>query len=340
MKKISFLLLFLWSSVTYGQKNLAVETYNQGLLLYYNKDFSSALEKFSKAIESDPSLGDAYYNRALCRMQTGNFDEAIADYTLSLEKSSVNLAAIIYGGRAKAKYLNDQKSDALIDYLEAIKKDDKNPDWYYFAGGILFEMGKYQQAIEQFNAAINLRNNFAEAYNDRGSAKKILEDYQGAISDFHQARRFKPELVVAYNNLATTLIKAGDSESAMKEFNQSLVVSEKQSETYVKRGKFKFDSGDFEGAMRDFNRAIEISPLNFNALNNRACLKNKMKDYQGALEDLNKAINIDPSFGYAYLNRGIVKENLLDLTGACADWNLALQNGMSSVKIFIQSECN
>ena len=51
------------------------------------------------------------------------------------------------------------------------------------------EQGDLDRAIEDFNQAIRLQPNFAEAFYDRSLARRSLRDIEGADSDLAEAKR-------------------------------------------------------------------------------------------------------------------------------------------------------
>ena len=55
------------------------------------------------------------------------------------------------------------------------------------------QRGNYQEAIENFNQAIELEKDFAVAYSDRTLAYLQLQDYHQAVTDCTQARNFAPD---------------------------------------------------------------------------------------------------------------------------------------------------
>ena len=55
--------------------------FNKGNMLYETRDYASAEECFSKALEINSELGQAYYNRGLSRMQLGKKEEAFNDFS-------------------------------------------------------------------------------------------------------------------------------------------------------------------------------------------------------------------------------------------------------------------
>ena len=61
-----------------------------------------------------------------------------------------------------------------------------------------YKKGDYQGAIADFNQAIKINPNYAQAYNNRGGIRYELGDKQGAIADFNQAIKINPNYANAY----------------------------------------------------------------------------------------------------------------------------------------------
>ena len=58
---------------------MAIAHYNKGVILLENDDLTGALAAFSKAIETKPDFGEAYYNRGYVYFRLGNRDTGAAD---------------------------------------------------------------------------------------------------------------------------------------------------------------------------------------------------------------------------------------------------------------------
>jgi tetratricopeptide (TPR) repeat protein len=52
---------------------------------------------------------------------------------------------------------------------------------------------KYDRAIEDYNEALRLKPDFAQAFSDRGAALYFKGEYQKAIADYDEAIRLEPE---------------------------------------------------------------------------------------------------------------------------------------------------
>ena len=53
--------------------------YDRGNLYASRKDYAKAVDDYTRAIELDPNLAEAYYNRGLTRIRANNRTQGIAD---------------------------------------------------------------------------------------------------------------------------------------------------------------------------------------------------------------------------------------------------------------------
>ncbi len=89
------------------------------------------------------------------------------------------------------------------------KQDESRDAKFYNNRGIAFgEKGQYDQAISDFNQAIEINPRYNRAYNNRGIVYRLRGQYNQAISDFNKAIAINPLDAEAYNNLAWLLATA------------------------------------------------------------------------------------------------------------------------------------
>jgi tetratricopeptide (TPR) repeat protein len=48
-------------------------------------------------------------------------------------------------------------------------------------------MNQFKEALEDFNTAIKLKDDYSDAYNNRGKARMNLGDKTGACEDWHKS---------------------------------------------------------------------------------------------------------------------------------------------------------
>ena len=63
--------------------------------------------------------------------------------------------------------------NSLLEFDTAIKLDAQNANAFYGKGNIYLFKGEYQKAIENFTSAIKIDSKFTLAYYARGGAKKM-----------------------------------------------------------------------------------------------------------------------------------------------------------------------
>ena len=55
-----------------------------------------------------------------------------------------------------------------------------------------YQSGNFSEAIKNYNKAIEINPDYADAYYNRGNAKGALGNMQGAIEDFNKALQLNP----------------------------------------------------------------------------------------------------------------------------------------------------
>ena len=73
-------------------------------------------------------------------------------------------------------------------------------------GGVVWfhKQSDYDRAIEDYNRAIDLNPDHADAYSNRGLVCEIKGDYDRAIEDYNKAIELKPDLAEAYRGRFAT----------------------------------------------------------------------------------------------------------------------------------------
>jgi len=76
---------------------------------------------------------------------------------------------------------------AIADYNKAIEIKPDFADAYFNRGQKFFKLEKYTLAIFDYNKAIEMKPDFALAYRSRGAVHSLMGDMQKAIEDLEKA---------------------------------------------------------------------------------------------------------------------------------------------------------
>jgi len=315
----------------------AEKLYNEGVAFYGKKKYEDAMVKFNDAIKIKANFPKAYYNLALCHIALKDNDAAMEDLNNVIMLQAYDKA---YYLRGTVRVDLNELSDAKADFEQAIAIDSSSVrgESFYYLGGIAFENKKYTEAIQYYDSSLKYLPDYAFAFNDRGSAKRMLEKYDEAIADYKKAIQADPKMAIAYSNMGSVERKQENLEAALKDYSKAIEIDPKSVIAYNSRGVVYRDLKEYAKAIADFDKVIELNPDYVYAYNNRGNVKFKMKNYEAAVKDYDKAISLDANYGFAYLNRGIAKEMLRDQKGACQDWKQAYKLGVESAKTYI-SQC-
>jgi tetratricopeptide (TPR) repeat protein len=115
---------------------------------------------------------------------------------------------LTYVGRGIAYANKGQYDQAISDYNKALEINPKDAVAYRERGDAYFYKGEYDSAISNFSKAIDIDPKDVVAYTYRGDAYEKKARYEEAIFNYNRAVEIDSKYVLAYNNLAWILSTA------------------------------------------------------------------------------------------------------------------------------------
>ena len=93
----------------------------------------------------------------------------------------------------------------------------------YFNRALTYgKKGQYDQAIADYNKAIEINPGYAMAYYNRGRAYAIgTGQYDQAIADYNKAIEINPMFISAYKNRGLVMMKLGNTKMACSDWKQT-----------------------------------------------------------------------------------------------------------------------
>ena len=122
-------------------------------------------------------------------------------------------AEIVYN-RGVYLQLQEQQEEAISQFDEAIQLDPRHVGAYNNRGIAYQNLGQYDQAIQDYDEAIRLNPQNTMTYNNRGSVYHTLGQHRRAIQDYDEAIRLSPQLAAAYNNRGGAYARLGQAANA------------------------------------------------------------------------------------------------------------------------------
>jgi tetratricopeptide (TPR) repeat protein len=168
--------------------------------------------------------------------------------------------AIAYHNRGLEYFDKGHYDQAINDYSASIDLDPKNADVYNNRGNAYQAKRDYDRAIADFDTAVALNPRHALAHNNRGIAHASKGEFDLAISSYAGAIRLDPTYAGAYNNRGYAYARKGQYDLAIQDFSQAIVLNPRDALAHRNRARVYQNQGRYELAVADYRRALELRP--------------------------------------------------------------------------------
>jgi tetratricopeptide (TPR) repeat protein/serine/threonine protein kinase len=268
-------------------------------------------------------LNDAlgYISKDFCRPP--RYDDALRYYSMTVAiRPRSNRTHLAVAWLLKEKGATDE---AIAEYNKAIELNPNYAQPWNERGVAYLELHQYESALVNFNKLVDLDPKLSAAWNNRGSTYNSLHQYEKALADLNKAIDLDPKVAVAWHNRGCAYCKLHQYEKALADLNKAIDMNPRLTAAWTTRGAVYNTLGKYDKALADSNKAIELDPKYAMAWHNRGCAYCKLHQYEKALADLNKAINLDPKLAMAWAYRGASYHWLHQYDEALADLNKAIE---------------
>jgi len=132
---------------------------------------------------------------------------------------------------------------------------------------VLAQQGRYAEALQHYQTALEINPHYAEAHNSIG----IMLAQQGrlaeAIQHFQRALEIKPTFVAAHNSMGNALADQKRYAEAIKHYQRALETNPDSAEAHYNLGNVLALQGRYAEAIEHFQRTLQINPDDVKARN-------------------------------------------------------------------------
>jgi len=280
--------------------------YFQAKKHYKQGEFDKIIPCCDEEIEQKkPSALEAKLTKATFQVLSKQHSEAMIGLSEVIseagEKTNLKVNALIKRGALHIQRCIDPVKDpalALADFDLALSLDGSSADVYMNRGQVKLLLDKFQEAMEDLNAACRLSPDFALAqvqklYTDflAGQGTNDQEKIKTAMSEFEAAIERFPDCVEAYALYAKVLQERNDLDTAEKMYIKGMDLNPKNSNLIVHLALLRLQrNGDVDSAVTAINKAIEMDEKNEYAYETLGQIEIQREKYAEAVEHFNKAI--------------------------------------------------
>ncbi|MEW4529757.1 tetratricopeptide repeat protein [Maioricimonas sp. JC845] len=213
---------------------------------------------------------------------------------------------------------------ALELYDAALEREPHPPMSVYVLhnrGRVLIQLGRVEQALPDINLAIDqAEGKLPTGFMLRGICHRKQGRLEDALADFDQALQIDPDFADALNNRGLVRLMQNDLDAAEADFNRAIALRPDLAEPYANRGVVYRRRNRFDKAIADYTRALKRDPRHLDARYNRGLALAATGQPADAVDDFSTILQLDPTNAdawreraFTYASVGQVRQCLADL---------------------------
>lgn len=223
-----------------------------GTLYDQNREYDKAAKAYAEANAKDASPV-TFYRIAHCHSELGDYESALADINNALNMDSTD-----------------------VDYMS-------------FKANMLYEMGKPEKAISEWDKVLEQFPDYSWGYYRRGWFKKLTGQLDEAMEDLSMSIVLDPSYSYTYDARADIYIKQGKLDMAEADFKK--IIELEDSPKKYQCIQYAYQSlGLYDKAMVAMDSIIARDPADDGCYYDAACLYSKMGKSKEALAFLEKCL--------------------------------------------------
>lgn len=308
MKKLLLFPILLGSMLLQAQP--VKELITRGQQLLGEKKYIEALDVYNKAFKRDSTKYDVFTGRGTAYFELKEYQKCYDDFSraIALEPDS----ALAYHYRANLMYVLNYTDEAIADNTKAIERttDEKFLLGCFVNRGSAREQKRdYKGAYEDFYRAYSYDTTDLSVLNNLGTVLDDLGRREEAIMFLKKAIAIDSSFVGPYVNIGFQYTQIGRYEEALVYYTKALELEKDEPLTLNNRGFTRYKMNEFDAALEDINRSILLFNTNAFAYKNRALVYLAMDKKEEACQDLQRAKELQFEKQYGPEVNELIKKN-------------------------------
>lgn len=255
-----------------------------------NNKINEALRDINNALQIDNSKSDFFITLSDIYLKMGEAGKCNNALNKALSLEPQNNKALLKSGELNFLVKNYKKTFELLN--KAIMLDNYNPVAYFIKGYTYLEMSDTARAIENFQIAVDQKQDYYDAYIQLGVLYLAKNDIR-AVGYYENALSVFSESIEALYGIAMYYQNNNEYQKALDSYTGIMKINPENTLAYYNSGYiYLVYLNEFEKAIMYFSDAIDISPKYSDAYYNRGYCYELLNDFANARNDYNKTLEL------------------------------------------------
>ncbi|GAB4834235.1 Hsp70-Hsp90 organizing protein 3 [Ancistrocladus abbreviatus] len=234
-----------------------------GNAAYKKKDFETAIQHYTKAIELDDEEISFLTNRAAVYLEMGKYAECIKDCDKAVERGrelrsdfKMIARALTRKGTALVKVANCSKDyDAAMEVFQKALTEHRNPD-------TLKKLNDAERAKKELEQQEYLDPQIADEEREKGNEFFKQQKYPEAVKHYTEAIKRNPKDPRAYSNRAACYTKLGALPEGLKDAEKCIELDPTFAKGYIRKGAVQFFMKEYDKSLETYQEGLKHDPNN------------------------------------------------------------------------------
>ncbi len=268
-----------------------------GVDFFLSNELEVAIDEFREAARQRPGYADAYHNLGVVLAKTGDLTGALAAWSQA-ERLDIQTASLRY------------HLSSLVSYNYGIS---------------LVHDGRLEQAMEQWQAALRIQPDFAEAHYALGLGYLAAGNPATAVSRFHETLHHASHWPNVYEALGVAYYESHEYVLAEQAWRQALALKPDLPKVHANLGLLRLQEEKYQEAIGHFRDALSLQPELVSAHYNLGVALFAKGDEFASVKPLETALSLNSRLTSARLLLGAAWSRMGNWAQAASIWRQALR---------------
>jgi tetratricopeptide (TPR) repeat protein len=264
---------------------------NRGTALQQMNRLDEAVASHDRAILLKADYAEAFNNRGNALLELRRLDEALASHDRAIALNPDYAEA--FNNRGCVLLEMHRLDEALASCDKAIALNPVYAHAFNNRGRVLLEMHRVAEGAASYR-------------NETPGPDDELRLLEEALTNFDKAIVLKPDYAEAFNNRGTVLLELKRLDETLASHDKAIALRPDYADAFDRRSGVLFEMERFDKALASCDSAIALRPDHARCSNNRGVILTELMRLDEALSSYDKAIALKPDFAAALNSRGML----------------------------------